>query len=395
MHIEEIRLKNFKALQDIQLQGLPKFCVLLGANGSGKTTFFDVFGFLKDCLKENVRIALAKRGGFKDVVSRGHEKETILIELKVRMDISGRSRIVSYILEICLDKGQPAVRREVLQYKRGPYGRPFQFLNFSMGQGEAITNESEAYDDDRELTTEKQSLDSADILAIKGLGQFEKFRAANAFRTLIENWHVSDFHIEDARAVRDSAYAEHVSPSGDNLSQVAQYIFETHREVFDRILNAMKKRVPGVEKIEAAETEDGRIVLRFKDGKFKDPFVARFVSDGTIKMFAYLLLLYNPKSHYLLCVEEPENQLYPTLLAELAEEFEAYAARGGQVFVSTHSPDFLDAVAIENVFVLNKADGFTRIHEPSKDKNIAAFIAAGDTPGRLWRQGLLDANAPR
>ena len=100
----------------------------------------------------------------------------------------------------------------------------------------------------------------------------------------------------------------------------------------------MGQRVPGVTQVEAKATEDGRLVLRFKDGTFRDPFIARYVSDGTIKMFAYLILLHDPKPHPVLAVEEPENQLYPRLLKELVEEFRNYAVRGGQVFVSTHSP---------------------------------------------------------
>src|SRR5690606_18913386 len=87
----------------------------------------------------------------------------------------------------------------------------------------------------------------------------------------------------------------------------------------------------------------------------------RYVSDGTIKMFAYLVLLHDPSPHPLLCVEEPENQLYPQLMRELAEEFRSYANRGGQVFVSTHSPDFLNAIELEEVAWLVKQDGCTEI----------------------------------
>ena len=126
-------------------------------------------------------------------------------------------------------------------------------------------------------------------------------------------------------------------------------MYDNHRKIFQEILDAMATRVPGVSKIEAQETEDGRIVLKFQDGNFKDPFASRYVSDGTIKMFTYLILLKDPEKHALLCVEEPENQLYPQLLFELAEEFRLYSEEGGQVFISTHSPDFLNAVRLEAV----------------------------------------------
>ena len=234
------------------------------------------------------------------------------------------------------------------------------------------------------------------MLAIKGLGQFARFKAANAFRQLIENWHVSDFHINLARGSKDAVgYDEHLSVTGDNLQLVARNIFENHREVFDKIIDVMKMRVPGVSNVLPVPTQDGRLLLSFADGAFKDPFIDRYVSDGTIKMFAYLTLLYDPRPHPLLCVEEPENQLYPNLLAELAEEFRDYANRGGQVFVTTHSPDFLNAVRLDEVFWLIKKAGYTEIMRARDDKQIAAFMAEGDQMGYLWKQGFFEGNDPR
>ena len=99
---------------------------------------------------------------------------------------------------------------------------------------------------------------------------------------------MSNFQIQEARNVEDVGFSEHLSTSGNNLAQVTRYIWENHRNVFNTILEKFRKRVPGVENVIAEETQDGRIVLKFKDNSFQDPFVARFVSDGTIKMFAYL-----------------------------------------------------------------------------------------------------------
>ena len=154
-------------------------------------------------------------------------------------------------------------------------------------------------------------------------------------------------------------------------------------------------RVPGVSSVESKTTEEGRVLLKFQDGAFEDPFLARYVSDGTIKMLAYLTLLYDPDPYPLLCVEEPENQLYPKLLWELAEEFRAYAKRGGQVFVSTHSPDFLNAVNLDEVFWLVKKDGYTHVRRASDDEQVAAFIAEGDQMGYLWKNGFFPEVDPR
>ena len=399
MQIESIRLKNFKVSQDITLSDIPPFCVIVGANGTGKSTLFQVFGFLKDCLTYNVGAAVQSRGGWHELVSRGHENEHILIELQFRLEISKVQRLVTYSLELASRDNRVAVAREILRYKRGASGSPYHFIDFAFGQGKAVVNEDDFNKTEEELTKETQNLDKPDILAIKGLGQFQKFKAANAFRQLIENWHVSDFHINLARGSKDAAgYADHLSVSGDNLQLVANRLYTEStqsRGIFDKIIELMKKRVPGISGIEPEPTKDGRLLLKFQDGSFKDPFIDKYVSDGTIKMFAYLLLLHDPAPHPLLCVEEPENQLYPKLLWELAEEFRGYANRGGQVFVSTHSPDFLNATRIEEVFWLVKQDGFTQVRRARDDEQLAAYMAEGDQMGYLWKHGFFPEVDPQ
>jgi predicted ATPase len=396
MQIESIRLKNFKVFQDVTMEGIPPFCVVVGANGTGKSTFFQVFGFLKDCLTYNVGSAIQSRGGYHELVSRGREHENISIELQFRMEISNVQRLVTYYLEISYNNKKVEVAREILRYKRGAAGSPFHFLDFAHGKGKAVVNEDDFNKTDEELTKEQQELDKADILAIKGLGQFQKFKAANAFRQLIENWHVSDFHINLARGSKDAAgYADHLSVTGDNLQLVANRIFEERKEIFDEIIESMRLRVPGISSIEPEPTKDGRLLLKFQDGSFQDPFIDKYVSDGTIKMFAYLLLLYDPLPHPLLCVEEPENQLYPKLLWELAEEFRAYANRGGQVFVSTHSPDFLNATRLDEVFWLVKKNGYSQVGRAKDDEQLAAFIHEGDQMGYLWKHGFFPEVDPQ
>lgn len=395
MQIISLKIKNYKAFQNITINNMPRFCVFVGANGTGKSTLFDVFGFLRDSLKNNVRQSLQVRGGFKEVITREHEDEDICFEVKFRMKILDKERLVTYVLKIGLENNKPIIKREMLRYKRGSQGSPFHFLDFKNGQGFAITNEEDFDKTDEELTREQQILDAADTLAIKGLGQFQRFKAASAFRLLIENWHVSDFHISAARGSKDAGYAEHLSTTGDNLPLVAQYIYENHKDIFNNILNKMKQRVPGVSKVEAKETDDGRLILKFQDQSFHDPFIARYVSDGTIKMFAYLVLLHDPHPHPLLCVEEPENQLYPLLLQELAEEFEAYTRSEGQVFVSTHSPDFLNAVDLNNIFWLEKHEGITKVYRASEQELLKNLCQEGDLPGYLWQQGLFGGIVPK
>ncbi len=396
MRIESIRLRNFKAFKDVELRDIPRFCVCVGANGSGKSTLFSVFGFLRDALTDNVRIAMTKLGGSRGIAEvRSRDcKGPIEIEIKFRED-PPLSPLITYHLAVDEQDGQPVVLREILKYRRGSKGKPWHFLDFTSGAGTAVQNEPDQVKDERELKRESYTLRSPDILAVKGLAQFERFPASKALANLIERWHVSDFHIQRARPEQEAGYAEHLSREGENLSLVVEYLYNNRPDLFETILDQLKHRVPGIEQVEAKTTEEGRVLLRFKDGAFHDPFLARHVSDGTIKMLAYLVLLYDPTPHPLLCVEEPENQLYPKLLPELAEEFRAYAQRGGQVFVSTHSPDFLNAAELEEVFWLTKTKGYTTVHRASEDKQIAKYVSEGDQLGYLWKEGFFKGADPR
>jgi predicted ATPase len=389
MHIESITIENFKVFKKTTVNNLPKMAVLVGTNGSGKSTFFDVFGFLSDALHNNVTIALNRRGGFQEVITRGCDinKDLIRFEIKFRNQIGELEKTprVTYFLEIGFSSGKAYINREVLKYRRGQRtGAPWHFLDFSRGEGNAITNEDEYGNEGARAVRVSQKVTSPDILAIKGLGQFEQFKAISAFRALLEKWYVSNFKIEYGRNISDTGISNHLSVTGDNLAQVTKYMYDYHKGLFDKILKKLPHRIPGINQVEAKETEDGRIVLKFQDQHFKDPFVARYVSDGTIKMFAYMILLHDPEPHPLLCIEEPENFLHPDLLLQLCEEIREYSERGGQVFVSSHSPDFVNGLKVEELFFLVKENGFTNIKAAIED-TIVKELAEDNQLGWLWR----------
>ena len=387
--IESIRVRNFRLLHDINLKKLSSFAVFVGENGTGKSTFFQVFGFLKSALKGSVDSALKDIGGYQEVAGRGHTDEPIIIKLQFKVPITGKKRLVTYYLEIGSTKNnKPVVLREYLSYALN--GSSFYLMEFKQGNGYVVKDNDEPNAPGKDMAKTKESLGAPDILAIKGLGQFKRHKAAFGLRQLIENCHMSNLHITAARQPVKTGVTEHLSETGHNLPLVVQYLYNNKRDVFDRILQKFQKRIPGMSKAEAHQTEDRHVLLRFWDKNFSDPFLAPYMSDGTIKMFAYLVLLHDPNPHPFLCVEEPENQLYPDLMPILVEEFRQYGRRGGQVFVSTHSPDFLNQVEPEEAYFMKKENGETQIHPVSQNKLVVSLIEEeGSKLGYMWRQGLL------
>lgn len=318
MKINSIEIHNFKTFQDVKIANIPDLAVFIGKNGSGKSSFFDIFHFLHDCLIGNVKSSLAKRGGYREVISRGYDGEDIRFVITFRQ--SQNKHIITYELSIGLNENNVAVvHNEVVRLQHCKKATPLKVLNFFRGAGFAVSGELNQYEDIKLVQVKELQLESPDILAIKGLGQFKNFETISSLRRIIEDWHVSDFRIDATRERNDVKYTERLTRTGDNLSVVTKFIHDNNPDLFNKIIKKIKCYVPEVENIEVQETQDGYIVLRFQDGKFQHPFSAQFVSDGAIKMLMYLILLHYLNRHALLCVEKPEHQLYPSLLAELAE----------------------------------------------------------------------------
>lgn len=384
MYIEQLHIQNYKVFKAAKIGGLSDLCVFLGANGSGKSTLFEIFEFLNDALLNNATIAINRLGGIKEVISRGCDsnRDAIQFELVFRgSDDQGAFNLI-YTLAIGFRQGQATIEREIL--KRQAQGGEVCLLDFKFGSGVVVALSSNGAPHNS-LQEEAHKLSSPDILAIKGLGQFERFAAIAELRVFLEQWHVSKFSVDAARHVFENGENRHLSATGHNLAQVTKYLYEHHPSIFEQILELLPQRIPGLRQVRAMESVEGRVVLQFQDGNFVDPFAGKFVSDGTLKLFAYMVLLYDPAPRPLLCLEEPEHFLHPDLLLELAEEIRAYAERGGQVFVSTHSPDFVNALKIEELYLLLKKEGFSQI-SAAKDNAIAkALYEAGNQLGWLWR----------
>jgi len=257
MKIESIRLKNFKAFKNTLMSDIPKLSVIVGANGSGKSTFFDVFDFLKEAYKDNISQALDRRGGFGEVKSRNSVGP---IEIEIKFSDSSFKQPITYFIAIEEENGRPIIEREKLE----------PVVDFSKGQGFVVTNEPKI-----EFQREEQTLARPDILAIKGLAQFQKFPVIMKLGSLIENWHISDFNINSAKQIQEHGSADHLSREGENLSLVTHRLYERYPTIFNDILEKLKQRVPGINSVAAKVTEEGRVLLKFKEGHFKDPFLAR------------------------------------------------------------------------------------------------------------------------
>lgn len=406
--IEGFRVRNYRALHDITLgklatqqsgEALTPFTVVIGKNGSGKSTLFDAFGFVADCLSTDVESACdaKQRGSFERMRSAG-TNEAIQFEIYYR-EAKGE-RPISYELAINLDdSGRPFVESEVLKQRRKgqKYGRPYPFLRLYHGKGtvwageeavETVSGEEDRAQEDVELTDLRQ-------LGIATLGTLKEHPRIKRFRDFLKGWYLSYFHPDAARSIPSAGAQRHLNIHGDNIGNVVQYMEREHKVRFQSILDRIATKIPGIHSIKTSVTLDKRVLLQFNDGAFNDPFYADQMSDGTLKIFAYLLLMEDPDPPPFIGIEEPENGLYHRLLESLANELRSHATgkkNAPQIFVTTHQPYFVDALSPSEVWVLEKGgDGFSKITRVSELELVRNLVNEGLPLGGLWYSNYLDA----
>ena len=385
--IEYLRVQNFRALRDVELKNVTPLTVLLGPNGSGKSTVFDVFAFLSECFESGLRRAWDRRGRAKELKTRGSDGP-VTIEIKYRE--KPRTPFITYHLAVDERDGRPVVIHEWLSWKRGRQGPLTRFLEHREGHGHATGGEAPDADDVRQSF----AMSSPDRLAVSLLGQFQEHPREAALLNFIIGWHVSYLSAESARGQPEAGPQERLNRTGDNLANVIQYLSEQHPARLERIFAVLSQRVPRVERALAEDMPDGRPLLKIKDAPFENPVLARFASDGTLKMLAYLVLLHDPEPPPFIGIEEPENFLHLRLLPELAEECRATCART-QLLVTTHSPFFLDGLRPEEVRILWRDDaGHTQALRAADLPRVQAFVEEGGQLGHLWMEGQFGVGDP-
>lgn len=425
--IEGIRIRNYRVLKDIRLgklwntqhaQPLTPMTAVIGKNGVGKSSLFDAFGFLADCLKLGVEEACDSRGrgGIERIRSQGSGAS---IEFEIYYREESQARPITYELAIGQDNsGRPYVSRERLRQRRKGqrHGWPFSFLMMNDGEGvvwkgeaqgrqvdegedtlpdlKGLIHQIQTEESEESAETEIVELQDKRKLGVATLGALKQHPRISSFRQFIEGWYLSYFTPDAARSLPLAGPQRHLNIHGDNLGNVVQFMQREHPERFNRILKQIAGKVPGIDRIDTERSPDGRLLLRFNDKGFDDPFYAQQMSDGTLKVFAYLLMLHDPLPPPFICIEEPENGLYHKLLEVLAYEFRTHATGrrvAPQIFVTTHQPYFVDALEPDETWVLEKqTDGFSAIRRASDDETVKAMVDEGLPLGGLWYSDYFD-----
>jgi predicted ATPase len=386
-----IRIKNYRSIADVGVgqvmyasgEPLPPLACFIGPNGSGKSTLLDTFGFVADCLLEGVETACDKphRGGFQRLHTQGTDGP---IEFEIFFEDDDPARPIVYTVSIDTEGGIPIVTRESLrQRQKGETrGKPYYFLKLDKGRGKVWAGDLVSGKGARD---ERIDLADQTKLGITTLGNLERHPRIVRLREYIEGWYLSYFVPDAARRLPPAGAQRWLDREGSNIGNVLQYFQRQHAKRFRSILERVKGAIPGLRQIRPELSKDGRLLLRFDEQGYRDPFFQHSMSDGTLKMLAYAVLLADPDPRPFIGIEEPENGLYVQLVERLARQLDSHASGKTQILVTTHSPYFVDALQPRQVWVMEKGDdGHVLARRAADFKGVSEMVEEGLPLGSLW-----------
>lgn len=336
-----IAIKNYGSLKDVKMgqlysdqAGVPlgNMVAIIGPSGNGKSTLADAFGFIADALTTDVESACdaSNRGGYDKLVSQGSDGP---IHFEIYYKENSNSRPITYELTVGKDKNdRPYVRDERLRQRRpgNKSGRPLSFLYLIDGKGYAFEGAEGGQDDEGVVTGDKVDVELNDIrkLGIVTLGAMKQYSRIEKFLAFLKSWYLCYFTPDTARQVQIAAPAPYLNRTGSNLNNVAQFMYRENPSDFRKILANIQTKIPNINRIEPVRMQNGQMVLEFWQNGFSEPFFSQRMSDGTLKLFAYYMLLHEKNPRQLVFIEEPENGLYHQYLADLAIEMSKNVGTG-------------------------------------------------------------------
>ncbi len=396
-----IAIRNFGSLKDVRIgqlysdrfkDPLDNMVAIIGPSGNGKSTLADAFGFISDCIETDVESACDanNRGGYDQILSKD-AKDPIRFEIYYKE--TSNSRPITYELTIGKDKSnRPFVQEERLRQRRQneTRGRPLSFLHLVRGKGYAFEGTTGGQDeDDIDFSGEKREVDLnvSRKLGIVTLGTMKQFSRIEKFLRFLQSWYLCYFTPDAAKQMQNAAPAPYLNRTGSNLNNVAQFMYRENPSEFKKILSDIQTKIPNIKEIKPIKLPNGQMILEFYQKGFNSPFYSQRMSDGTLKLFAYYLLLHERNPRQLVFIEEPENGLYHQYMSELAVEMMKDVGSGfsKQLFVTTHSPFFVNALSPKQVWVLEKGrDGFTQAKRAADYQFVSDLTEEGATLGDLW-----------
>lgn len=356
--ITRVQVKNFRNLADVDVQ-LGPLTVLVGRNGTGKSTFLDVLRFVRDALRLGLDTAISQRGGIGAI--RRWSSQSKRSDIEISLDVEGPmlSGVYSFVIA-----GNRADSYSVQHERCEVIHNAPPWAYFETRNGKWLKTPSDPFS--MFQMGFPMPIDPAELMlfALSPLSPFH----FGGLRQLLLDVHCYSLFPNILRRPQNPNSERILEDHGENLTTVLRQIRKSSQSSSD-LISVLSHVVEGVTDFRTRQVGNFLIAeLQHQNGSGKSAwFELDRESDGTIRVLGLLAALYQQKKDPLFdpypavtAVEEPELALHPGALAVLSEVIKEAATRT-QVLITTQSPDLISHFGADQLRVVERVDGQTRI----------------------------------
>lgn len=359
-----LKIENFKSIDSLEVEGLAPFSVFVGANGAGKSNFFDALDFVGCFVRGGFEIALREHGGFENIRSKKREgAASKKFGFEIECDFLEQQE-VDYSLSINDLDSEPGIK---------------ECLEFNEENGDKGENNAE------EKPYYEGPIYSSLSLEHRNHPLTKFLRNLNVYR----------IEPTGAKASEPSGFnPTQLDRNGHNLATVLHRL-ESDSEIREEILDWMEMIVPGIEDIQTEQRRlDGRTALLFKEEGFEQAFPTHLVSDGTVYALCLLVAALDvPSGGGMTLIEEPERGLHPKAIRELIDLMRQQASPENPIWLTTHSESVVRALNLGELVLVDKIDGRTTM-KLADAGNISQEDLAPLGLDEVWLSNLLAGGIP-
>jgi len=361
--ITQIEIQHYKSIDQLDLT-LNNQVICVGKNASGKSNFLDAISFLGDIANDGIDTALMKRHGYKSVCQWSKFKP---YDLSIGVKVSGRS-------------GKGAYRIQ-LSPKNETY-----FVKAETGRWDWIDREGQA-------KSSSFSRNAKGELRFRGVSIFDRHSKSDGPNIIIEK-DETFLHALSSRSIYGNLYSlwrevasivsykifpnvvrepelpissDTLRGDGSNICRIFKNLTKNSRDNKAKrlsILSGMKHAISDLDNVLIKNTGEYLVpffsVFDDTGRKKTHQFNASQMSDGSLRLFALLVALYQPMLPRKIGLEEPEQNINPALVSILCDSIKDVSSES-QIFVTSHSPQLIDEFPIENIVAFNFSKGVSDI----------------------------------
>ena len=375
--IRRLKIANFKSIDSLEITDLSPFSVFAGANGSGKSNFFDALDFVSLFLHGGIRFALNMHGGFANIHSvkrQGADSKKFSFEIECDLCKDQSETPSTFHYSLCIFDLDKDPKIEEYLYENGK-----KFV--ARKETEAASYNRKGKWTDTGVIPDIYSA----LWLYRNHPITELLTDLNVYR--IEPTGAKEPDISDFDSTR-------LDRKGHNLASVLQRL-ENDPEVRENILDWMEMIVPGIENIQTAQHRlDGSTALLFFEKGTKKRFPAHLISDGTMYALCLLVAVLDaPSDGGMTLIEEPERGLHAKAIRELVDMMRQQASPKNPIWLTTHSESVVRALKLSELILVDKVEGRTTMKRADA-VNLSEEDMAPLGLDEVWLSNLLGGGLP-